>query len=451
MKHIWLYITSKDLEIERQQLIDEGKDIREVDNEFKELIALLKLENDDTNLKEKVDALLDKMTHLPMRADYPYYEPSDLKNIQRARPDGPRKLNVNLSDEILYDRVLGAWLGRCSGCLLGKPVEGWSSSMMWGYLKDLGQCPLDNYFRSDIPDKIIQKYNIQPQRAFINQVDHMVEDDDINYTVANLAMMKQYGQDFTPENIATFWMQNIPILRTCTAERVAYKNFTQLISPPASAIFRNVYREWIGAQIRADFFGYAVLGNPELAAEFAWRDACISHIKNGIYGAMWVAAMLSVAPFIEDIEKVIQIGLSEIPEESRLTKNIKEVINWYEEGISYEEAITRIHKKWNEKSPYHWCHTISNAQIVTLGLLWGNGDFEKSICRAVQACFDTDCNGATVGSIIGMMLGAKKLPRKWIDPLNNKVETGVKGYHLVNISKLAKEGFKLYKIMRENK
>jgi len=132
-----------------------------------------------------------------------------------------------------------------------------------------------------------------------------------------------------------------------------------------------------------------------------------------------------------------------------LTKNIKEIINWYEEGINYEEAITRIHKRWNEKSPYHWCHTISNAQVVTLGLLWGDGDFEKSICRAVQVCFDTDCNGATVGSIIGMMLGAKKLPRKWIDPLNNRVETGVKGYHLVNISKLAKEGFKLYKIMRE--
>ncbi len=96
------------------------------------------------------------------------------------------------------------------------------------------------------------------------------------------------------------------------------------------------------------------------------------------------------------------------------------------------------------------CHTISNAQIVVLGLLWGEDEFEKSICRAVQACFDTDCNGATVGSIIGMMLGAKRLPEKWIKPLNNKLETGLAGYNLVEIDRLAEEGFDLYKRLRNS-
>ena len=85
-----------------------------------------------------------------------------------------------------------------------------------------------------------------------------------------------------------------------------------------------------------------------------------------------------------------------------------------------------------------------------MGLLWGEGELEKSICRAVQACFDTDCNGATVGSVVGMMLGAERLPGKWIGPLNNKLETGLAGYNLVEIDRLAGEGFDLYKRLRSS-
>ena len=81
-------------------------------------------------------------------------------------------------------------------------------------------------------------------------------------------------------------------------------------------------------------------------------------------------------------------------------------------------------------------------------LLWGEGDYETSICRAVEACFDTDCNGATIGSIFGMMHGAKALPGKWIGPLNDRLETGIAGYHLVRISELASEGFEIYRQYR---
>ena len=449
IKQDYLYVKNDDLVIERQQLLDEGRDLGEVAAEF-DALAQVDLES-DAESQARANALLDRTIKLPLRHDYAFAEPSDLAGIRDARPEKRWRAPRTLDDDVLFDKVLGAWLGRAAGCLLGKPVEGWHSAKIWGYLKDLGRFPLTAYISSQEPAEIIAKYQIPRERAYIDRVRHMIEDDDMNYTVTGFAIMKQHGVNFTSLDVATFWMQNLPLLRTFTAERAAYRNFCRLISPPESALYRNPYREWVGAQIRADFWGYAAIGNPELAAEFAWRDASISHVKNGIYGEMWVAAMLAAAPFLQSTRELIEVGLAEIPSSSRLAADVREVMRWYAEGLGYDEAVQRIHARWDEKWLHHWCHTNSNAQIVAVGLLWGDGDYEKTICRAVQACFDTDCNGATVGSIVGMMLGAKALPAKWIRPLNDTLETGVRGYGIRRISDLAREGFELCPSMRENK
>ena len=103
-------------------------------------------------------------------------------------------------------------------------------------------------------------------------------------------VIEKYGRDFTPFDVSRAWLAYQPKDAYCTAERVAFCNFVKGFEPPESAIYKNPYREWIGAQIRADYFGYINPGNPELAAEMAWRDASISHTKNGIYGEMFVAA-----------------------------------------------------------------------------------------------------------------------------------------------------------------
>jgi ADP-ribosylglycohydrolase len=231
----------------------------------------------------------------------------------------------------------------------------------------------------------------------------------------------------------------MPILHTFTAERVAYRNLCLLIPPPASASHRNVHREWIGAQIRADFWGYSNPGNPELAAEYAWRDASVSHVKNGIYGEMWAAAMMATAFTTDDVDAIIDAGLAQVPAKCRLAAEVGETIKWRREGISYDDALKRIHSIWDENRMHDWCHTISNARIVTLALLWGGGDFGDSIAKAVQSGFDTDCNGATVGSIMGIIHGASKIPRKWTKIFNDTLETGVSDFHRVSVSEMAKE------------
>jgi ADP-ribosylglycohydrolase len=220
---------------------------------------------------------------------------------------------------------------------------------------------------------------------------------------------------------------------------VAYRNFINSVYPPESANFCNPFREWIGAQIRADFFGYITPGDPERGAEYAWRDASISHIKNGIYGEMLVAAMLSAAAVTGDIHQIIEAGLSQIPSKSRLTEKIRIVMEWEKEGISWEEALDRIHSIYDEKNAHHWCHTISNAMIVCTALLFGEMDFEKSLSIALLGALDTDCNAATTGSIVGMVLGASNLPEKWTAPLNDRLITGVAGFYDVKISEIAKK------------
>ncbi len=263
MKQRYLSIDHAFLAVEREQLTDEGRAISTVASEFD---ALLGADLDaDPSLHARAAALLDACADLPMRADYPYDEPSDLEGIRRARPaETPFWIITDPGDEYLFDHVLAAWLGRCAGCLLGKPVEGWRSPAMWGFLKDQGRYPLADFFRSDALAELYEKHKVSRDRAYIDRVTHMPEDDDTNYTVTGLAIMKQRGAGFVPDDVAEFWLQNVPILHTFTAERAAYRNFINLISPPASATYRNPYREWIGAQIRADFWGYAALGNPKL-------------------------------------------------------------------------------------------------------------------------------------------------------------------------------------------
>ncbi|MCL6559354.1 MAG: ADP-ribosylglycohydrolase family protein [Firmicutes bacterium] len=433
------FTLAEGLSIEVQQSRDEGK---EVEGFAEKVKAIQAMDPDDPEREARAAEVYDELQKLPVRDGYSYIEPSELEAIKKARPYHDLSMKPNaegLKDDVLLDKVYGAWLGRCAGCLLGQPIEGWRRERIVGLLQETGNYPFKYYISSDVSEEIRRKYGLLDHRKnWINNVQCMPEDDDLNYTVIGLKLLEEYGPNFTPDDVAECWLANLPILHLCTAERVAYKNFVNRVFPPVSAYFRNPYREWIGAQIRADFFGYIAPGRPEVAAEMAWRDASISHVKNGIYGEMFVAAMLSAAAVTDDVEEIIHCGLSQIPEKSRLSEAIKSVLEFKKNGLSWEQAIDEVHKKYDEKNSHDWCHVIPNAMIVCIGLLYGGLDFEKSIGTAVLGAFDTDCNGATVGSIVGMVLGAKALPEKWIKPLNNRLKSGVNGFGLVEISELAR-------------
>ena len=207
----------------------------------------------------------------------------------------------------------------------------------------------------------------------------MPVDDDTNYVVLAQEVVEKYGRNFTSYDVSRAWLTLQSKDAYCTAERVAFCNFVKGFEPPESAKYKNPYREWIGAQIRGDYFGYINPGNPEIAAKMAFRDVSISHVKNGIYGEMFVVAMLAVAACTNDIKDIILGGLAQIPYTSRLYEAVTVILSDFENGVSQKECFISIHKRYNEYDGHDWCHTISNAMIVIAALLYGNGDFGKSI------------------------------------------------------------------------
>ena len=109
--------------------------------------------------------------------------------------------------------------------------------------------------------------------------------------------------------------------------------------------------------------------------EMAWRDAVVSHVKNGVYGEMFAAAMLAWAPVSGSAEEVIAAGLSQIPSTSRLYESIREVLDWKAQGDPHDRVLEKLYERYDDQNIHHWDHTIPNAMIVAAALLYGQGDF----------------------------------------------------------------------------
>jgi ADP-ribosylglycohydrolase len=436
----WIHFAPEML-LEWKQAKDEGRDVRLLKSICEEIAKRSKTENQD----EIAKSLKAQLDNAPIIKGYPFIEPSDYAGIQSAKPNRRHSFKLELPENQLKDKLSGAWIGRISGCLLGKPVEGWQSKDLHKLLKDTQNYPMNRYIEKKDFTPYWEK-QANPKATWADNIDGIAPiDDDTNYTVFALKLVQTYGREFTPNDVLEAWLNWIPMLATCTAERVAYRNAAMGLLAPETATYLNPYREWIGAQIRGDFFGYINVGDPDLAAEMAFRDASISHIKNGIYGEMLMAAMIAASAASDDILTIIEAALDEIPSRSRLRKDIQVVLTWYRDKMTYDEVIQQIHKLYDEADGHGWCHTNPNAMIVVTALLYGEKDFGKSICMAVQPGFDTDCNGATTGSILGMLLGEAKIPEFWSAPYHKKLATSIIGHTVVSVDELVNHTLDLVK------
>ena len=425
--------------LERQLLNAEIAQRKEEGCRVEDIELKAKVAIDSKASDTEIAALYDELMALPVDESFPYREPSTLGEIQAQRPDALRKFDLTYDDATLLDRIHGAWLGRIAGCTLGKPVEGWKKDQIDKFLIEADALPLNNY----LPFK--EGWISDSQKASTRgNIEYMDRDDDLDYTILGLLALERHGSAFNSRAMAFCWMDNMPFGMVCTAEYAAYRNFAMKILPPDSATYRNPWREWIGAQIRADIFGYAAPGWPEKAAELAFYDGSISHDKNGVYGEMFVAAMISAAFVHTDAEEIILAGLAEIPSRSRLAEAIRDTLAWCREENDWSRVWEKINASYGH---YHGVHTINNAALVVMGVWYGVKDFETGILNTVRGGWDTDCTGATVGSILGARSGASSLPRKWIDVFNDRLKSAVSGHADNKVSELARRTLTVSKIV----
>ena len=434
----WWGDYAAELMTEYQQSIEEGLDISEYENLFKEVSRMPR-----TEIKAKMaDALFELVYTAGTIEGYKYNEPSDLEGIKALRKKTLPPLKF---EKIAKSKVEGAWYGRIAGCLLGKPIEGIRFDKLTELLKNTDNYPMSRYIkRGELTEDMCKQANFGlldkgKAHCYIDNLEYAPYDDDTNYVVMNCLTVERYGRDFSPFLMADMWLRMQPKEAYCTAERVAITNFMRGYNPPYSAVHKNPYREWIGAQIRGDYFGYCNPGDPEDAARMAFNDASISHIKNGIYGEMWIAATIAAAAVCKDVRLAILYGMEEIPHTSRLYEALSNVVKSYDEGMSEKDWFDDFHKRWNDCNSHHWCHTISNAEICAAALLYGNGEYTSSVCLAVQNGFDTDCNGATVGSVCGILNGIEGIDKCWYENLNGTLETSLCTYAKVAIDEFVEK------------
>jgi len=360
---------------------------------------------------------------------WPYDEPDEVETL-RALVTG---LPVVPSGQDLTDRLEGAWVGRAVGNTMGKPVEGLTRTEVRAYLEGTGQWPQTGYLRfaESLPPGVTALHG-SARVATLGNFTEVPRDDDLDWTILGLLVLEKYGTELTSQDIATEWLDRLPFTQTFTAERVAYRNLANGLQPPATATTANPYREWIGALIRGDAFGYVSPGDPGRAARLVLQDARISHVGNGTYGEMWAAAFVAAGLTATALSEAFDVALRVVPPRSRLAEALGEVRALRQQGAGAEEAVDWIDERLGH---YNWVHTINNAAIIATGLLWGNS-FVEAIAITVGAGRDTDSTAATVGSVYGAVHGASAIPAELVGTTHRRIRSSVRDFDRVPIDEL---------------
>jgi len=344
-------------------------------------------------------------------------EPNKLSEIKKLRPKGPRKMWDKIDLKVFRDKLEGAMLARFAGCTLGAPVEFWSIEAMKNLAKENGEkFPPIQYWKK-VPDPKELRYGMSPRENYTRlKMNGVPVDDDIAYTLLGLLVVEDFGPKFTIADNGKAWLKYLPY--ACTAEEVTLANLKKGVPASKAGEKNNPYTEWIGADIRSDPWGYIAPAWPEFAADMAYRDAYISHRRQGIYGEMFFSAVIAAAFAAKDAVEALKIGLTEIPAECSLAKAVKWALKTAPKIKNYQQARDAVDRKFKGMSGVH---TNNNACLTIFGLTIGKKNVTKVIAETVAMGLDNDCTAATAGSIVGALVGKKGIPKHWYSKFNNTV------------------------------
>jgi ADP-ribosylglycohydrolase len=289
-----------------------------------------------------------------------------------------------MNEKYYRKKVMGCWLGKAVGGTLGQPYEGCDGPLNLNYYEPV---PTDMIPNDDLDLQVLWA-------CVLNNMVNPVVDRDV---------------------LAQAWLNHVDF--PWDEYGIAIRNLKMGIPALLSGNYDNWFKDGLGAAIRSEIWACLAPGKPELAAKYAYEDACVDHTGDGIYAEQFLAALESTAFIENDIDRLLDTGLSVIPADSRLASAITDTQQWCEKSDDWLAILQQILNKWGNEN---FTDAVMNIPFAVMALLLGKGDFSKTICLSVNCGRDADCTTATVGAILGI-INPDCIGEKWLKPIGRKL------------------------------
>jgi ADP-ribosylglycohydrolase len=311
------------------------------------------------------------------------------------------------------ERVYAGVLGKLVGVYLGRPFEGWTHQKI---MERLG--PIDYYVHEKLNQPLV------------------VTDDDVAGTFTFLRALEDYGvsPELSAEDIGKAWLNYIVEERSIlwwggngnSTEHTAWLNLKRGLPAPlsgATATNGQTVAEQIGAQIFIDGWALVAPGQPLLAARLAEQAGKVSHDGESVHAAMLWAAMEAEAFRSSDIDHLLDVGLSVIPNDCLIASLIADIRDWHANNPDWLTTRQLIEDRYGyDKYPGN-CHVVPNHALMIMAVLYAPDDFQKAQMIVNTSGWDTDCNAGNVGCLMGVMLGLDGLDEgaDWRGPVADRL------------------------------
>lgn len=326
---------------------------------------------------------------------------------------------VKLSKSELMDKIKGGWAGQTIGCAYGGPTEFCYRGVM-------------------IPDETPIVYPEHHLQHFFDRSPGLYDDIYMDLTFVNV--LSRLGLDAPVDSVAhAYAYAPYPLWH---ANQAARYNIQHGILPPASGHWRNnPHADCIDYQIEADYAGLMSPAMPNAASALSNRIGHIMNYGDGWYGGVFVGAMYALAFVENDVEAIVTKALKTIPRNTKFYRCLSDVIRWYKEDpTDWKRAWQLYNERWSDDvgcpelvlAPGNIDATMNSA-YVAIGLLFGQGDFGRTLEISTRCGQDSDCNPSTAGGVLATMLGYSRIPEEWM-PNVREVENRPFAYTDISLS-----------------
>ena len=292
---------------------------------------------------------------------------------------------ITIGRDEFRDKVFACWLGKNIGGTLGAPYECMKHTHALDY------------------------YEPVPTRAAPN--------DDLDLQLVWLKLLEDQGVDPPLPLLAEYW-DRYAASYPWNEYGFFMRNYQRGLRPPVAGCFENYFVDEMGSPIRSEIWACLHAGDPQSAARMAWKDSALDHAGGeGMIGEMFWSAVQSAAFVESDPLTLIHLGLNMIPLSSHIARVIREALWCRQAGLTWGVARERIATRFGHLQP---CNAVPNHGFTIIGWLYGT-DFGDKLCKAVNCGYDTDCTGATLGALLGILGGTASIPDRWRGPVGEQI------------------------------